>query len=195
MPSAIDPSKPIVGNPTTASVRDNFAAAKAEIEALQAQVASVIAALTTPAIITEEFPDGTNGGGAPTGVWNERPLNTIIQDGGFLVSLTDNQFTLPAGVYQLDAEFQAYRADRNVLRLRNVGSDAELDRSINNFMDPGNGGSYIIRMSSVITLAAESTLAYEQITSSTDATFGRGISTTFTDPERFGRVAIRKLPQ
>lgn len=35
MTSAIDPTKPVTGNPTTQSVRDNFQAAKDEIEALQ----------------------------------------------------------------------------------------------------------------------------------------------------------------
>jgi hypothetical protein len=36
MTSAIDASKPVAGNPTTQSVRDNFATAKSEITALQA---------------------------------------------------------------------------------------------------------------------------------------------------------------
>lgn len=36
MASAIDPTKPTTGNPTTQSVRDNFAAAKTEIETIQA---------------------------------------------------------------------------------------------------------------------------------------------------------------
>lgn len=40
MASAIDETKPTMGNPTTQSVRANFAAAKAEIEALQAQLAA-----------------------------------------------------------------------------------------------------------------------------------------------------------
>lgn len=40
MASAIDDTKPTMGNPTTQSVRANFAAAKAEIEALQAQLAA-----------------------------------------------------------------------------------------------------------------------------------------------------------
>lgn len=38
MTSAINPLNPVAGSPTTASVRDNFAAAKNEIEALQRQV-------------------------------------------------------------------------------------------------------------------------------------------------------------
>jgi hypothetical protein len=40
MGSLIDATKPIQGNATTQSVRDNFATAKAEISALQAQIAN-----------------------------------------------------------------------------------------------------------------------------------------------------------
>ena len=42
MTSAIDPSKPVAGNPTTQSVRDNFTASKSEIEALQATAISAV---------------------------------------------------------------------------------------------------------------------------------------------------------
>lgn len=38
MASTIDPTKPTTGSPTTASVRENFARAKAEIEELQAAI-------------------------------------------------------------------------------------------------------------------------------------------------------------
>jgi hypothetical protein len=38
MPSQIDATKPVIGNPTTQSVRDNFATARDEITALQATV-------------------------------------------------------------------------------------------------------------------------------------------------------------
>ncbi len=41
MSSAIDPTKPVSGTPTTASVRANFAAAKSEIEALQGATAGL----------------------------------------------------------------------------------------------------------------------------------------------------------
>src|SRR5262245_2775352 len=41
MPSNIDATKPVTGNPTTQSMRDNFAAAKTEIEALQTSVTAV----------------------------------------------------------------------------------------------------------------------------------------------------------
>jgi hypothetical protein len=42
MASNIDPTKPVTGTPTTVSVRDNFAFAKSEIEALQADKADAI---------------------------------------------------------------------------------------------------------------------------------------------------------
>jgi hypothetical protein len=41
MASTIDITKPVFGNPTTQSVRDNFAAAKSEIEALQTEKAEL----------------------------------------------------------------------------------------------------------------------------------------------------------
>lgn len=46
MASSIDATKPITGNPTTLSVRDNFSAAKTEIEALQTDKAD----LASPAL-------------------------------------------------------------------------------------------------------------------------------------------------
>lgn len=48
MASAIDITKPVEGNPTTQSVRDNFAAAKNEIEALQTSVANLALQFWTP---------------------------------------------------------------------------------------------------------------------------------------------------
>lgn len=50
MTSAIDPTKPATGNPQTADVRENFSAAKNEIEALQATVAALDAATFTPTV-------------------------------------------------------------------------------------------------------------------------------------------------
>ena len=45
MASSIDATKPVEGSPTTASVRSNFLAAKAEIEALQAVGITAVSAL------------------------------------------------------------------------------------------------------------------------------------------------------
>ena len=62
MASSIDATKPIAGNPTTLSVRDNFAAAKSEIEALQA-VDATKANIASPTFTgTVRIPSLTLGG-------------------------------------------------------------------------------------------------------------------------------------
>lgn len=68
MASAIDETKPTMGNPTTQSVRANFAAAKAEIEALQAQLAARVIATVFEAAEGEEqdFVTGAQIGGVTT---------------------------------------------------------------------------------------------------------------------------------
>ena len=60
MTSAIDATKPTTGNPTTQSVRANFAAAKAEIEALQQAIAE-------GGGTGETGPAGPQGPAGPTG--------------------------------------------------------------------------------------------------------------------------------
>lgn len=60
MASAIDETKPAMGNPTTQSVRANFAAAKAEIEALQQAIAE-------GGGTGETGPAGPQGPAGPTG--------------------------------------------------------------------------------------------------------------------------------
>lgn len=84
MTSAIDPTLPVTGAPTTASVRDNFQHAKDEIEALQT---SVTALQTAPTLYVPMQPGGSmtivgsSGVGAPNRVrtatvWLPRMLLT-----------------------------------------------------------------------------------------------------------------------
>lgn len=106
MASTIDATKPIAGNPTTDSVRVNFAAAKSEIEALQADVAAIsagtvpdatdsvkgIVQLATPA----EVNTGTNALKAvtPAGIeaWTG---STNVTELGTVVTGTWNASTIP----------------------------------------------------------------------------------------------------
>lgn len=59
MTSAIDPSRPVQGTATTQSVRDNFFAAKTEIEALQAEIEALKAgaSLSTPTEMSIALPN------------------------------------------------------------------------------------------------------------------------------------------
>ena len=55
MASSIDATKPISGNPTTASVRSNFSAAKTEIETLQGITVTAASGLTGGGTLSASF--------------------------------------------------------------------------------------------------------------------------------------------
>lgn len=60
MASSIDATKPISGTPTTQSVRDNFSAAKSEIETLQSDVAGKISASSTDTLTNKTISGAIN---------------------------------------------------------------------------------------------------------------------------------------
>src|SRR5215471_9316626 len=90
MPSAIDPTKPVTGSPTTESVRENFAAAKSEIETLQ--------------LTAGVGPTGPTGPTGPSGTITVNPTvitgaagtNAAVTIGGTPQAATV-QFTIPRG--------------------------------------------------------------------------------------------------
>lgn len=93
MASAIDSTKPVTGAPTTASVRANFAAAKSEVEALQADKADLASpALTGTATAVNLTVSGTlNASGT-------------LQVGGVAVTSTAAELNILDGVTATAAE-------------------------------------------------------------------------------------------
>lgn len=79
-------------------------------------------------LIREEQNDGTNGGGI-TGstspvTWTTRTLNKIVLNPGSRASLSNNQITLAAGTYDIDALVPAYACNNHQSGLYNV-SDSD----------------------------------------------------------------------
>lgn len=76
------------------------------------------------AILTQDFSSGTDGGTTASGVWTTRILNTELVDLNNIVTLTSNQFTLPAGTYLIEFD-QIFASHVNVemqfrSRIRNI---------------------------------------------------------------------------
>lgn len=69
--------------------------------------------------IQDQKTSGTNGGDFNSGAWRTRDLNTICID-EIGISLSANQFVLPAGDYYIEASGPAYRVNRHMMRLYNV---------------------------------------------------------------------------
>ena len=59
--------------------------------------------------IQDQKPQGTNGGTFTSGAWRTRDLNTVLTNTITGASLADNQITLPAGKYYVEASAPAYQ--------------------------------------------------------------------------------------
>ncbi len=92
MVSKIDDTKPVQGNPTTESVRINFAFAKAEIEALQASVANpnIAAGNSITMANTASIKAQAAGGATTVTITAEAPSVQIDCAAGSAVILTDD---------------------------------------------------------------------------------------------------------
>src|SRR5690606_17269230 len=55
----------------------------------------------------DEKPSGTGGGTFTNGAWRTRDLNTLVRNSIQDASLANNQLTLPAGTYEVDARVPA----------------------------------------------------------------------------------------
>lgn len=78
------------------------------------------------AVIAEVQNYDTHGGGATSGSWETRVLNTEIYDPHSLVTISSNQFTLQAGTYEIFWSAPAYLVDAHVSRLYDVTAAAEV---------------------------------------------------------------------
>lgn len=102
--------------PCTATGRSLMAAASATA------AAAILAGLTTGsliAIIEDQKPSGTNGGTFTSGT-QTRTLNTLVYNRDTIVTLSSNQFTLPAGAWDINWEAQAVNVNAHQSLLHNV---------------------------------------------------------------------------
>lgn len=68
---------------------------------------------------------GTDGGGAISGSFNKRTLNTEVTDDRIGSTLASDQFTLPAGTYWADIRVPGYDCNGHQAKLRNVTDGAD----------------------------------------------------------------------
>ena len=79
------------------------------------------------AIIADVKAQNVSGGATLGGDWNNRNLNTEIDDPEDIVSISSNQFTLQAGTYLIEWACPAFKVDRHQTRLWNVTASALVD--------------------------------------------------------------------
>lgn len=71
------------------------------------------------ALLRDEKSSGTQGGTFTSGAWRTRDLNTEAVD-AIGITLSSNQFTLPAGTYRFSASAPARIVNGHKIRLQNI---------------------------------------------------------------------------
>lgn len=89
------------------------------------------------AIVEDQKASGTEGGTFTSGADRTRDLNTLVYNRNTTVSLASNQFTLPAGSWDISWRAPAHRLDGHQTILRDITAGTDLARGSNAFSGSG----------------------------------------------------------
>ena len=149
-------------------------------------------------IIQDKKTSGTSGGTFTTGAWRTRDLNTLTQDDTGQVTLSSNQFTLPAGTYEVNITAPCVAVQQNRVRLQNITESTTVAYGPSEYADyeaPGStpqGTSY--PMIGHFTISASKTFEVQHRCSWTQADHGFGSGEgSFGDTEIFTQVQLWKV--
>lgn len=143
--------------------------------------------------IKDHKPSGTHGGSCdPTKGWEQiRDLNTVTGDSSF-ATLSNNQFTLAAGTYDIEVNAPAYLEGFHKAVLVNaangefvlLGSNAR-SHNVSGGMDPS-------RILGVVTVTEPTTFVIKHRCATAMATMGLGVAISFGVDEVYTQVKIVK---
>jgi len=145
------------------------------------------------AYIKDVKSNNTSGGTFTSGAWQTRDLNTLEDPTGIVTSLSSNQFTLPAGEYDIDIAAPAVQVDHHKAKLRNITDSTDDLIGSNNFC---NAGATVMNHSLVkgrIVLTSSKTFEVQHRCSTTFATNGFGGPSNFSVNEIYTQVKITKV--
>lgn len=103
---------------------------------------------------------GTNGGAYTSGTWNTRTLNTVEGNSSFL-TLSSNQFTLPAGTYKITGSAPAYDVNNHHTRIRNVTDGTTAINGSSEYNSTGDATQTRSHVAGIITITATKTFSFQ----------------------------------
>jgi hypothetical protein len=146
------------------------------------------------AIIEDQKTQGTVAQTLTSGADRTRDLNTLVYNRNSLVSLSSNQFTLPAGTWEIEweAPYNPSNSGNCQSLLYNVTDASEVKRGASTGFDDGNAESgftvLLSRGSTVVTITASKAFEIRHRVSAT-ATGGRVAN---LGTEVYTRVTVRR---
>lgn len=144
--------------------------------------------------LQDQKSNGTGGGTATTGSWFTRNLNTTVGvnsiDGA---SLASNEFTLPAGTYQVYGSVPGFLVSYFQTRIYNITDSSLLLNGQNAYVDP----MYEVMFYSIIfgqfTLASEKVCALQMKVARTQAINGLGNAPSLSTFEVYSTLSLWKI--
>ena len=95
--------------------------------------------LMTYAIICDQKNQDIDGGTFTQDIWQTRDLNTTIADPDGIVTVANDQFTLQAGSYYIEAYAPSFGCNSNVARLYNVTDSSVAQVGSHSYSRSGSG--------------------------------------------------------
>ena len=140
--------------------------------------------------VQEQQPTGTDGGTNVVGL-QTRTLNNVVTNTITGASLASNQFTLPAGTYDIVVSAPAYRVARHRIQLYDITNSAikELGTSGYSGSASANTNSHSF-INAQIVVAATTVFEIKQYMTTIAANFGLGVDAQDGNPEVYTNVFI-----
>jgi len=135
---------------------------------------------------------GTQGGTFTSGSYQTRDLNQLTGDTDF-VTLSSNQFTLPAGKYQIEAGGLAGLVSNHKTRIQNITDASTEFLGHYNFNPAGTTLYTMAECEGVVEIFSAKTFELQHRCSVSRATDGFGSAASFGDDEIFSEIRITKV--
>ena len=137
---------------------------------------------------------GTHAGTFTSGAWRTRQFNTELVNNIVGASLTDNQITLPSGVYICDGSASAQAIDQHKVRLYNITGLEVIDEGVSNFSQSGSNIGARAQITTKFTLTETSVIELQHLCRTTRADYGFGSGYNYgQDTEIFSDLRIWRI--
>lgn len=151
--------------------------------------------LTIPKVATikDVKAANTNGGGATSGSFATRTLNTLVDPFG-ITSLASNQFVLQPGTYKITASVPGYRVDSHIAKLRNITASSDTSLGTTAFNVSASSAAITTSLiSEVFSITVATTFEIQHRVQTSKATDGLGLASNLGVSETYTQVEIQKL--
>lgn len=195
-------SRTLLANTTEAGLRstlgltrldeDNMASDRADAVPTQQSVKTYVDAKNQILHVRDEKSSGTNGGSSSSGLFVRRTLNTVVTSTIAGASLASEQFTLPAGTYDIQASAPAHQSGKHQARLYNATDASYPIIGTSEVNDPNGDATTRSFVAGRFTIASTKTFELRHRVLVAQATNGYGVATGF-GTEVYADVIIRRI--